>query len=112
MALLGLRCFSQVSLVAAGGGCPGAVARGALPVGTPHCGSLSCSRARGLSYSMAHGIIQDQGLNWFPLHCKADSTAGPPVNPLQRRALVRRSPEVNYPTPFLSPRNKNTEHLW
>ena len=26
-----------------------------------------------LSCSLAHGIFPDQGLNWCPLHCKADS---------------------------------------
>ena len=38
-----------------------------------HCGARTCPVAR--------GIFPDQGSNHCPLHCKADSTTGPPGKP-------------------------------
>ena len=70
MALLGLHCFSRRAGAALELWRVGLLPVGAPPCGAPHCGSLSCSRARGLSYSIAHRLVQDQELNWCPLHCR------------------------------------------
>lgn len=96
MAVLGLRCCSRVSWIAAGGGCPLALGVGLLPVGllllqSPWAQFFHGTRDRpGPGTELVSPALQGRLFNYW--------TASEP--PTEETSLVRRSPEVNGPTPF------------